>query len=195
MATGVSPFRADSMMATMRRLVEDTPQAMASLNAELPPWFIAIVDRLLEKDPSRRFNSAKEVSQLLEECLAHVQQPASAPLPSGLAEPDRLRTWRASKIGIKGTLVMISTLGIALFGSLLLYTQPQEIAGQWSGEEWGNVVLKKTGDGQYTGTYINTLDKSPGEIRLSWSRSERRFNGTWRWRRSFRRHFRTTRRQ
>src|SRR5207244_2433767 len=38
MATGVSPFRADSMMATMRRLVDDSPQAMASLNPELPPW-------------------------------------------------------------------------------------------------------------------------------------------------------------
>ena len=54
---------------------------------------------------------------------------------------------------------MISTLGVALFGSLLLSTQPPEIAGQWSGEDWGHVVLKKTGDGQYSGTYINTLGK------------------------------------
>src|SRR3984957_3899014 len=66
MASGVSPFRADSIMATMRRLVNDAPKAMALLNPELPPWFIAIVGRLLEKDPSRRFGSAKEVSELLE---------------------------------------------------------------------------------------------------------------------------------
>jgi serine/threonine protein kinase len=81
MATGVSPFRADSMMATMRRLVDDAPRAMGSLNPELPPWFVGIVDRLLEKDPSRRFASAKEVSDLLAECLAHVQQPNVVPLP------------------------------------------------------------------------------------------------------------------
>ena len=84
MATGVSPFRADSTMATLRRLIDDPPRAIASLNPELPPWFVGIVERLLEKDPSRRFGSAKEVSELLEGCLAHVQQPASVPLPAGL---------------------------------------------------------------------------------------------------------------
>jgi len=44
--------------ATMRRLVDESPQALASLNPELPPWFIAIVDRLLEKDPSRRWTAS-----------------------------------------------------------------------------------------------------------------------------------------
>ena len=82
MATGVSPFRADSTLATLRRLIDDPPPALASLNPELPPWFVAIVERLLEKDPSRRFGSAKEVSELLEGCLAHLQQPASVPLPA-----------------------------------------------------------------------------------------------------------------
>ena len=63
-------------MATLRRLIDDPPPAMASLNPELPPWFVSIVERLLEKEPARRFGSAKEVSELLEGCLAHVQQPA-----------------------------------------------------------------------------------------------------------------------
>src|SRR6185437_6990702 len=60
MATGVSPFRSDSVLATIRRLVDDAPQSIASLNPELPPWFVALVERLLEKDPARRFASAKE---------------------------------------------------------------------------------------------------------------------------------------
>src|SRR5262249_15009737 len=55
MAGGTSPFRAGTTLATLRRLVDEQPQALAALNPELPPWFIAIVDRLLEKDPSRRF--------------------------------------------------------------------------------------------------------------------------------------------
>src|SRR5438132_10318170 len=84
MAPRVSPFRTDSALATMRRLIDEPPQALASLNPELPPWFIAIVERLLEKDASRRFSSAKEVSELLEGCLAHVQQPAKVPLPAGV---------------------------------------------------------------------------------------------------------------
>ena len=92
-ATGVSPFRTDSPLATMRRLVDDSPQPIDAINPELPPWLVAIVHRLLEKDPSRRFQTAAEVSELLEACLAHVQHPAAVPLPAGLTvslhQPDR----------------------------------------------------------------------------------------------------------
>jgi serine/threonine protein kinase len=181
MATGVSPFRTDSAMATMRRLVDDSPQAMASLNPELPPWFIAIVDRLLEKDPSRRFNSAKEVSELLEGCLAHVQQPTSVPLPVTLPKPvaQSVSGWRSSRF--KGVIAMFAILGIVLLGAFgILSSEPPDIAGEWSGEEWGKVVLIKTTNAEYTGTYTDTIGKKPGEIQLKWSRIERRFNGTWR---------------
>jgi len=57
-------------------------------------------------------------------------------------------------------------------------TKPSDIAGEWSG--WGKVVLKKTNDQEYSGTYSGTFGKQPGEIHLKWSRVERRFNGTWR---------------
>jgi serine/threonine protein kinase len=136
MATGVSPFRTDSIMATMRRLVDDAPRALASLNPELPPWFITIVDRLLEKDPSRRFSSAQEVSDLLEGCLAHVQQPANVPLPAGLPKPALRRAWWPSNISIKGVLAMIAASVIGLLGILLLSASPPDIAGDWSGDEW-----------------------------------------------------------
>ena len=84
MATGVSPFRTDSTMATLRRIVDEQPAAMASLVPELPPWFSHIVERLLSKDPVQRFASASEVSQLLEQCLAHVQQPTAVALPESV---------------------------------------------------------------------------------------------------------------
>ncbi len=118
MATGVSPFRADSIVATMRRLVDDAPQAIDAINPELPPWFISIVDRLLEKEPAKRFGSAKEVSELLEECLAHVQQPATSPLPALLAPHvigfrSKLSRYR------KGILAMFALLGFGLLGFVL----------------------------------------------------------------------------
>jgi serine/threonine protein kinase len=82
MASGVSPFKADTTLATLRRLIDDAPPTLAALNPELPPWFIGIVERLLQKDPAKRVASAKEVSELLEGCLAHLQQPANVPLPN-----------------------------------------------------------------------------------------------------------------
>ena len=181
MATGVSPFRADSAMATMRRLVDEPPQALASLNPELPPWFIAIVDRLLEKDPSRRFGSAKEVSHLLEACLAHVQQPTSVPLPKALPRPASESHKGRRKSRFKGVFAMFSVMGIVLLGTIgWLSSEPPDIAGPWTGEDWGTVVLKKANDREYTGTYTDTFGKKPGELQLKWSRIERRFNGTWR---------------
>ena len=179
MATGVSPFRTESVMATMRRLIDDSPQALGSLNPELPPWFVAMVERLLEKDPSRRFGSAKEVSDLLEGCLAHIQQPASVPLPAGLPKPAVRSGWRFN-LRPKGVLAMIAVSTVGLLGALLLSADPPDIAGQWSGDEWGQIVLKKTNDAEYTGTYSDTVGKQTGEIKLKWSRIERRFNGTWR---------------
>jgi len=134
MATGVSPFRTDSVMATMRRLVDDAPKAMASLNPELPPWFIAIVDRLLEKEPSRRFGSAKEVSELLAGCLAHLQQPASVPLPMSRTRSREVREtgkwWRhltkASSlfVGVVGSCV-VATLAMAIFYGLAAVDEPE----------------------------------------------------------------------
>ena len=180
MATGVSPFRADSTVATLRRLIDDPPPAMASFNPELPPWFIGIVDRLLEKDPSRRFASAKEVSELLEGCLAHLQQPTSVPLPGSLPATAR-RASKPRKSLRKGVFAMCGALGIALLGMLAVQaTDPPDIAGRWVGEGWGQVMLARAADGQYSGAYSETVGKGPGKIELKWSRIERRFNGTWR---------------
>jgi serine/threonine protein kinase len=183
MATGVSPFRGDSVMATMRRLVDEQPRAMQSLNPELPPWFIAIVERLLQKDPSKRFGSAKEVSTLLEECLAHVQQPAAVPLPAGLPPSHRApktsygsnqrRVFR--NIGIAALLLAFSGFG----AFMMLTAEPQDISGQWTGDDWGKVTLTKTGAAKYTGTYTDVFGPEPGKIELKWSRIERRYNGTW----------------
>lgn len=178
MATGVSPFRADSAMATMRRLVDEAPQALGSLNPELPPWFSAIVDRLLEKEPSRRFGSAREVSEILEGCLAHLQQPASVPLPAALPQPvPRTQSGRRKPLFI-AAIAMFVISAISLLGWTML-SQAPDIAGQWTGDGWGTVVLKKSSATEYTGTYTDTLGKKPGEIRLQWSRIEGRFNGTW----------------
>ena len=181
MATGVSPFRADSMMATMRRLVDESPQAMASLNPELPPWFIAIVDRLLEKDPSRRFGSAKEVSELLEGCLAHVQQPATVPLPAALATPIPLPQSGRQKTRFKGVIAMLAILGSCLIGWMLFTNQGQtqpDISGQWTGDGWGTIILNRVGETEISGLYSDAK-KTTGELQLKWSRTDGRFHGTW----------------
>lgn len=79
--TGRTAFRADSTMAMLRRICDDTPRPIREVNPEVPEWLVEIVNRLLAKDPDERFQSAAEVSQLLGQHLAHVQQPTSIPRP------------------------------------------------------------------------------------------------------------------
>ncbi len=174
------------MLATMRRLVDETPQSMATFNPELPPWFVAIVEKLLEKDPARRFSSAAEVSQLLEGCLAHLQQPTNVPLPEGLpADTVTKRTNRGSWFGRKpfrwiGGIVALLLFTIGAVGAFLFATgDPPDIAGEWTGKDWGSVVLKQSDGGEITGTYTDVFGNEPGKIEMKWSRIERRFNGNW----------------
>jgi serine/threonine protein kinase/WD40 repeat protein len=179
MSTGISPFRADSTLATLRRLVDEQPKAMQSLNPELPPWFVGVVERLLEKEPDKRFASAKEVSELLEQCLAHIQQPASQPLPPGLPRPVVRRARSKFSWFRTGVIAMVSILFPMLLGAFLLSGDPPGISGTWTGKEWGIVELKLKQPGEYEGTYTDTFAAERGTIALKWSAVQRRFLGSW----------------
>jgi serine/threonine-protein kinase len=81
MCTGHPPFRAESAVAVLRRVSDDTPRPVRELNPDVPEWLAAVIARLHAKDPVRRYQSAAEVADLLGRCLAHVQQPLALPLP------------------------------------------------------------------------------------------------------------------
>jgi len=117
MSTGVSPFRADSVIATLRRIVDEKHVDVASIRPDLPPWFGVIVDRLLSKNPTERFGSASEVSQLLEQCLSHLQQPSSMPLPTSVLTQSM--SGRFSITPFPGIMAMVSFVGIVAVGVAL----------------------------------------------------------------------------
>ena len=52
-------------MAALRRVCEDTPRPIQRVNPEIPDWLVAIIETLLAKDASERFQSASEVAELL----------------------------------------------------------------------------------------------------------------------------------
>ncbi|HJT31565.1 MAG TPA: serine/threonine-protein kinase [Pirellulales bacterium] len=102
MATGRSPFRAETFLGVWRRLCEDMPRPIRETNPEIPDWFAEIVETLHAKDPAERFQSAEEVSDLLSRHLAHLQQPALAPRPARLR---RARWRRAMRLLRRGALI------------------------------------------------------------------------------------------
>ncbi len=82
MCAGRSPFRADSTVAVLRRVCDDLPRPIREVNPEIPEGLVAIIDRLLAKNPDKRFQTADEVDDLLSQHLAYLQHPTKTP-PSG----------------------------------------------------------------------------------------------------------------
>ena len=82
MCTGRPPFRAETSYGVLRRITDEEPRPIRGINPDIPEWLCGIVARLMAKRPDNRFQTAREVSALLERCLAHVQQPTVVPLPT-----------------------------------------------------------------------------------------------------------------
>ncbi|MFL5327599.1 MAG: protein kinase domain-containing protein [Gemmataceae bacterium] len=116
MCTGVPPFRASGNMAILKRVCDDTPRAVRELNPDVPASLAAIIDKLNAKDPAARFQTAKEVANLLGGYLAHLQGPVQAPMPTllygnSIAKRRTWRPWIAASVAIVGLVLAGYLLG------------------------------------------------------------------------------------
>lgn len=105
MCTGHSPFRAETSYGVLQRICQSTPRTIRQSNPDVPPWLCRLIERLHEKDPGDRFQSAAEVADLMSQCVAHVHQPDTQALPVELHEKHvgvRARhrwAWRVALVG------------------------------------------------------------------------------------------------
>jgi pimeloyl-ACP methyl ester carboxylesterase len=67
LATGTTPFRGESTPAIVSSILRDDPPSLAEARPDLPPDLQRIVRRCLEKDPERRFQTAQDVRNELED--------------------------------------------------------------------------------------------------------------------------------
>ena len=89
MCTGRPPFRAETTLAVLRRICDDSPRPVREINPDVPAWLAAIIERLLAKSPADRFQRAAEVAELLQQWLAHLAHP-TVHLPPRVMKPKGL---------------------------------------------------------------------------------------------------------
>jgi WD40 repeat protein len=116
LCTGREPFPGGgSPVAVLRQVCEVTPTPIRKLNPAIPPWLVAVVERLHAKNREERFASAAEVAELLRYNLEHPDQPRLVPRP-----------WagRWLRRGKNRLLALAVFLGLLLTSSLTLLRLP-----------------------------------------------------------------------
>ena len=73
MAAGRPPFRANGTVAVLKRVAEDTPRPIREIIPETPQWLCDIIAKLHAKDPRERYQSAREVADVLTDCEAQLK--------------------------------------------------------------------------------------------------------------------------
>ena len=110
MLCGHPPFRAETSYGVLRRITDHPHRQLSQIQSTTPTWLESIVNRLLQKDSSKRFNSAHELAETLEDCLAHVRQPTLAQLP----KIESVASSRKHLVAAFLALLFISAIGAAL---------------------------------------------------------------------------------
>ena len=82
MATGQRPFAGDTNLSVLSSILKDTPRSVTDLNPALPRDLGRIIRRALAKDPERRYQSAKDLRNDLEDLKASLDSGELAAQPT-----------------------------------------------------------------------------------------------------------------
>jgi Tol biopolymer transport system component/predicted Ser/Thr protein kinase len=115
MAVGERPFKGDTNVSVLSSILKDTPQSITDLNPSLPPGLARIIRRSLSKDPSRRYQTAIDLRNELEELKQETDSGISS--LSGerapVARPPRALPWGAIAAGV-AVLAVIAAVALWL---------------------------------------------------------------------------------
>ena len=128
MCTGRPPFRAETSYGILRRITDTEPRPVREINPEIPDWLERVIQKLQAKSPEDRFQTAAEVAELLEECLAHVQQPTAVRLPAECRVPPsdaKLSVVTRGQAVLVGVVATSLVLGAVFVPGLLTPPEPR----------------------------------------------------------------------
>ncbi|MFI5057954.1 MAG: tetratricopeptide repeat protein [Candidatus Acidiferrales bacterium] len=122
MLTGISPFKADTALATLLKRTQERPQPPAELDPTIPKAISDVVMKCLEIDRDQRFSNAREILEDLGQEMPTSVRTVAPTLPPVLPAPQteklspfmRYRTWIAGGAAV----VLLATLAVAFRGKI-----------------------------------------------------------------------------
>jgi hypothetical protein len=112
MCTGEPPFGAESTLAVLKRVCEESPRPIREVNAEVPAWLAELIARLHAKAPAGRPASAAEVAEVLARRLAELQDGGAGSAAALSSRPlsgggSRRRRWVAAGMALLAILAVV----------------------------------------------------------------------------------------
>jgi serine/threonine-protein kinase len=80
-ATGHVPFQAESFNQLIFKIALEAPPALESIVPGIDPWFVALVQKAMARDPSQRFQTAQEMREEIGRWLGLSQSAGGRALP------------------------------------------------------------------------------------------------------------------
>ncbi len=72
MVCGRVPFRGPNVISVLKRLVDEAPRPISEILTGVPDWLSAIISKLHAKNPNDRFQSARELAEILARCQSEL---------------------------------------------------------------------------------------------------------------------------
>jgi formylglycine-generating enzyme required for sulfatase activity/serine/threonine protein kinase len=128
MVAGRPPFRASTAVAVLKRVAEDQPRAIREIIPETPQWLCDIIAKLHAKDPDDRYQSAREVADVLADCDAQLKANAKlkdySRIPRSKPQRSGRRKWVVAALAMLFLSLLASWFGRA---AILFFTDRGEL--------------------------------------------------------------------
>ena len=140
MATGRPPFRAATTFAVLKRVVDEDPRPIREVIPEVPQSLCDIITRLHAKKPEDRFQSAREVADVLTDCATQLEPNAKLQhfsfIPQSKPAAGKFGRWK----WIAAAALLLPVLALALTESTGLT--------HWLRDQQPTPAPLKSGDGE-----------------------------------------------
>ena len=122
MMTGISPYKADTALATLLKRTQERAQPPADVDPAIPKAVSDVVMRCLEIDRDHRYSNAREILEDLgQEMPTSVRTIAPTLLPAAApATPTEVSLFQKYRLGIAGVaaVVVLAALGVIFRGKI-----------------------------------------------------------------------------
>ncbi len=119
LATGRRPFEGSSSIALASSILRDTPPPISEIKQDLPRHFGRIIETCLEKDPERRYQSAKDLRNALQSLQRETESGLSSSIHSELKAHSEVSTPAPTRRSLTAV-VIAATVTIGLIAAFFL---------------------------------------------------------------------------